>query len=110
MKSVGEAMAIGRTFKESLQKCLRSLEIGRSGLGGDGKCGALAPKFTATATSPLRDVISRKLSVPNAEGFSSSGTRCGPGSRLMKSSSSPKSTVVLCKSNRSLISKRNSLA
>jgi carbamoyl-phosphate synthase large subunit len=35
MKSVGEAMAIGRTFKESLQKCLRSLEIGRSGLGGD---------------------------------------------------------------------------
>jgi hypothetical protein len=37
MKSVGEAMAIGRTFKESLQKCLRSLEIGRSGLGGDGK-------------------------------------------------------------------------
>ena len=37
MKCVGEAMAIGRTFKESLQKCLRSLEIGRSGLGGDGK-------------------------------------------------------------------------
>ncbi len=37
MKSVGDAMAIGRTFKESLQKCLRSLEIGRSGLGGDGK-------------------------------------------------------------------------
>ena len=37
MKSVGEAMAIGRTFKESLPKCLRSLEIGRSGLGGDGK-------------------------------------------------------------------------
>ena len=30
-------MAIGRTFKESLQKCLRSLEIGRNGLGGDGK-------------------------------------------------------------------------
>ena len=27
MKSVGEAMAIGRTFKESLQKALRSLEI-----------------------------------------------------------------------------------
>src|SRR6266581_3020161 len=37
MKSVGEAMAIGRTFKESLQKALRSLEIGRYGLGGDGK-------------------------------------------------------------------------
>ncbi len=37
MKSVGEAMAIGRTFKESPKKCLRSLEIGRSGLDGDGK-------------------------------------------------------------------------
>jgi len=30
MKSVGEAMAIGRKFKESPKKCLRSLEIGRS--------------------------------------------------------------------------------
>lgn len=29
MKSVGEAMTLGRTFKESLQKCLRSLEIVR---------------------------------------------------------------------------------
>ena len=37
MKSVGEAMAIGRTFKESFQKALRSLEQGRSGLGADGK-------------------------------------------------------------------------
>ena len=37
MKSVGEAMAIGRTFKESLQKALRSLEIGRFGLGADTK-------------------------------------------------------------------------
>ena len=32
MKSVGEAMAIGRTFAESLQKALRSLETGLSGL------------------------------------------------------------------------------
>ena len=39
MKSVGEAMAIGRTFKESLQKALRSLEIGTRGLGGGGKFG-----------------------------------------------------------------------
>ncbi len=37
MKSVGEAMAIGRTFKEALQKALRSLEQGRFGLGADGK-------------------------------------------------------------------------
>ena len=37
MKSVGEAMAFGRTFKEALQKALRSLEQGRYGLGADGK-------------------------------------------------------------------------
>jgi len=38
MKSVGEVMAIGRTFKESFQKALRGLEIGVYGLGG-GKWG-----------------------------------------------------------------------
>ncbi|HEY1405234.1 MAG TPA: carbamoyl-phosphate synthase large subunit, partial [Spirochaetota bacterium] len=36
MKSVGETMAIGRTFKESFQKAIRGLEIGRYGLGSDG--------------------------------------------------------------------------
>jgi len=35
MKSVGETMAIGRTFKEALQKAVRSLEIGRAGFGAD---------------------------------------------------------------------------
>lgn len=37
MKSVGETMAIGRTFKEAFQKGMRSLETGRFGFGGDGK-------------------------------------------------------------------------
>ena len=37
MKSVGEAMAIGRTFKEALQKVIRSLEIDRYGFGADGR-------------------------------------------------------------------------
>ena len=37
MKSVGETMAIGRTFKEALQKGIRSLEIGRFGLAADGE-------------------------------------------------------------------------
>jgi len=36
MKSVGETMAIGRTFKEAFQKGMRSLETGRFGFGGDG--------------------------------------------------------------------------
>ncbi|MFV1958071.1 MAG: carbamoyl-phosphate synthase large subunit [Planctomycetota bacterium] len=37
MRSVGEGMAIGRTFRESLQKALRSLETGRHGFGMDAK-------------------------------------------------------------------------
>jgi carbamoyl-phosphate synthase large subunit len=37
MKSVGEVMAIGRTFIEALQKACQSLEINRAGLGADGK-------------------------------------------------------------------------
>ena len=57
MKSVGEAMAIGRTFKESLQKALRSLETGRAGLGADGK----------DPVNPPKEEIVRKLSIPNAE-------------------------------------------
>lgn len=56
MKAVGEAMSIGRTFKESLQKSLRSLETGRFGFGFDGK----DPEAT-------REQIERKLMVPNAE-------------------------------------------
>ena len=56
MKSVGEAMAIGRTFKESLQKALRSLEVGAWGLGG-GKYGE--------QEAPSRDVIQQKLVTPN---------------------------------------------
>jgi carbamoyl-phosphate synthase large subunit len=58
MKSVGEAMAIGRTFKESLQKALRSLEIGAHGLSG-GRWGG--------REIPPRDEIERKLITPCAE-------------------------------------------
>src|ERR1700740_650311 len=56
MKSVGEAMAIGRTFKEALQKALRSLEIKRFGLLGDG-----ADKEVDDET------LRQKLTIPNAE-------------------------------------------
>ncbi len=41
MKSVGEAMSIGKTFKQSFQKALRSLETGRAGFGADGKDSAV---------------------------------------------------------------------
>src|SRR5271154_2959119 len=59
MKSVGEAMAIGRTFKESIQKALRSLEIGARGFGGGGKLGGEERPDDAT--------IKTKLGTPNAE-------------------------------------------
>ena len=67
MKSVGEVMAIGRTFKESLQKALRSLEIGRYGLGGDGKPWRFGEKVYADRDILPRELIIPKLSVPNAE-------------------------------------------
>jgi carbamoyl-phosphate synthase large subunit len=60
-------MAIGRTFKESLQKCLRSLEIGRSGLGGDGKPWRIGNNVYGDRDTLPHDVIASKLSVPNAE-------------------------------------------
>jgi carbamoyl-phosphate synthase large subunit len=61
MKSVGEVMAIGRTFKESLQKALRGLEVGRFGLGCDKK------DLWGTARQPSEDEIKAKLAIPNAE-------------------------------------------
>ncbi len=61
MKSVGETMAIGRTFKESFQKALRGLEVGAFGFGCDG-----IDKW-GTAEQPGEDEIRAKLSVPNAD-------------------------------------------
>jgi carbamoyl-phosphate synthase large subunit len=59
MKSVGEAMAIGRTFKESIQKALRSLEIGARGFGGGGRLGG--------DERPDEALIKTRLGTPNAE-------------------------------------------
>jgi carbamoyl-phosphate synthase large subunit len=61
MKSVGEAMAIGRTFKESLQKALRSLETGRFGLGCDPK------DLWGTARQPGIEEIHSKLATAHAD-------------------------------------------
>ncbi|MDG2105859.1 MAG: carbamoyl-phosphate synthase large subunit [Pirellulaceae bacterium] len=59
MKSVGETMAIGRTFKESFQKALRGLEVGRFGFGCDHK------DLWGTPEQPDLDAIRGKLSWPN---------------------------------------------
>ncbi len=78
MKSVGEAMAIGRTFKESLQKGFRSLENRRFGLGADGRdvVGGKTLKTreeylehvkTASQNEELKREIATALSIPKAD-------------------------------------------
>ncbi len=61
MKSVGETMAIGRTFKESLQKALRGLEVGRFGLGCD-----LRDRWGGD-NPPSMGEINAKLTTPNCD-------------------------------------------
>ena len=62
MKSVGETMAIGRTFKEALQKGIRSLEIGRMGLGADGKDADIEQVQSIPDSE-----IEQKLTTPNSQ-------------------------------------------
>ncbi|MBB4865131.1 carbamoyl-phosphate synthase large subunit [Pseudomonas nitritireducens] len=57
MKSVGEVMAIGRTFQESMQKALRGLEVGATGF--DPKVDLSNPE--------AEGILKRELSVPNAD-------------------------------------------
>jgi carbamoyl-phosphate synthase large subunit len=65
MKSVGETMSIGRTFKEALQKGLRSLEIGRFGLGADGKDVGDKRAAAGQLLSPAE--IEQHLATPNSQ-------------------------------------------
>ncbi len=63
MKSVGEVMSIGRTFKESMQKAIRSLEIKATGFG-------LDPKFAPVHKKPEPlsiEELEKQLSTPSAE-------------------------------------------
>jgi carbamoyl-phosphate synthase large subunit len=62
MKSVGEAMAFGRTFKEAMQKCLRSLEQGRFGLGADGKDNFEIDALTEGEKAEWREKVRKQLS------------------------------------------------
>ena len=58
MRAVGEVMSIGRTFKEAFQKAIRSLEIGRSGLG-----------FAKGIFGMDKDALLDKITVPNSERY-----------------------------------------
>ncbi len=65
MKSVGEVMAIGRTFKESFQKAIRSLEIGVSGF--DSKLFDLGTETRRALTGKEQQLLLEKLRVPNCD-------------------------------------------
>ncbi len=56
MKAVGEVMSIGKNFKEAFQKAVRSLEVGRSGLGRD-------KKLEAKSTAELKEAIATASSL-----------------------------------------------
>lgn len=62
MKSVGETMAIGRTFREALQKGVRSLETGRFGLGFDGR-----DPWQRSNSVPDKEAVIKRLRTPNSE-------------------------------------------
>jgi carbamoyl-phosphate synthase large subunit len=69
MKSVGEVMAIGRTFREALGKAIRSLEIGRVGFGGGGDLAELKARIavpTAERLFQLAEALRLGLSVEDA--------------------------------------------
>jgi carbamoyl-phosphate synthase large subunit len=76
MKSVGEAMAIGRTFREALGKAIRSLETGRAGF--DAPLGALADDLPG---------LERAMAVPGPERCSSWPAGCSSGCRSSGSTS-----------------------
>ncbi len=61
MRSVGETMAIGRTFKEALQKAIIGLEIGRFGFGADGKSPSDKDEILP------KELIKEKLIRPNSQ-------------------------------------------
>jgi carbamoyl-phosphate synthase large subunit len=65
MKSVGEAMSIGRTFKESLQKGLRSMEIGSHGF--ESRIYASPAEWGSPLDDATADLLNTKLHVPNWE-------------------------------------------
>ncbi|MGA1795365.1 MAG: carbamoyl-phosphate synthase large subunit [bacterium] len=66
MKAVGEAMSIGRNFKEALQKGIRSTETGRFGLGADGK-DKITDEMLRSPSADLVEQIKQKIRIPTDE-------------------------------------------
>ncbi len=66
MKAVGEAMSIGRNFKEALQKGIRSIEISRFGFGADGK-DKITDEMLKNPNNGLLKLIKDKIRIPNDE-------------------------------------------
>jgi len=77
MKSVGEVMAIGRTFKESFQKALRSLEIGSCGF--ESRLFGIGGDSRRALTEKERSTLLDKLRTPNCDRvwYLGDAFRCG---------------------------------
>jgi len=67
MKSVGEVMSFGRNFKEALQKALRSLEIGRAGLGADGKDVINVIDLSPEAKFKAKHELLERIKIPTSD-------------------------------------------
>ena len=98
MKSVGEVMAIGRTFRESLGKAVRSLEIGRSGFDLD------LPKDAGDRRAASGAWPSRRRS-----GCSSWRRRCGSASPSTRSTRSPRSIRGSWRTSQRIVEREESL-
>ena len=86
MKSVGETMAIGRTFKESLQKALRGLETGRFGIG----CDRTDRLGHAAASRAKEEIVGTAGDADARNASGSSATRSKPACRWTTYSSATK--------------------
>ena len=85
MQSVGEVMAIGRTFCESLQKALRSLEQGRAGLNAD-------PAEAELEALPVAELLERDRRSPPPTASTRWSRRCAVASGSTRSWPAPAST------------------
>ncbi|KAK3605086.1 hypothetical protein CHS0354_000752 [Potamilus streckersoni] len=67
MRSIGEAMAMGRTFKEAFQKAIRSLEIGRYGWGADGKDAIDVSLLSEDEKNALKSKRLQDIQIPSSK-------------------------------------------
>lgn len=96
MKSVGEVMAIGKTFEETMQKAIRAIDPSFAGFGKVGSSASLlrgvVPDSLARRRTTLTRISTKSSRIPPTSAFSPSPTLSTPGAPSTSSMSSPTST------------------